>query len=49
MSVDKFSCALSKVLQGFGFDVVFDEDPRLHLHIEKTALAQTGHLGERLR
>ena len=40
VSVDEFSCALSKVLQGFGFDVVFDEDPRVHLHIEKTDLSK---------
>ena len=32
--------ALGKVLQGFGFDVVFDEDPRVHLHIEKTDLSK---------
>ena len=40
VSVDQFSSALGKVLQGFGFDVVFDEDPRVHLHIEKTDLSK---------
>ena len=44
VSVDEFSCALSKVLQGFGFDVVFDEDPRVHLHIEKTDLRKLATL-----
>ena len=44
VSVDEFSCALSKVLQGFGFDVVFDEDPRGHLHIEKTDLRKLATL-----
>ena len=29
VSVDQFSSALGKVLQGFGFDVVFDEDPQI--------------------
>ena len=44
VAVDEFSCALSKVLQGFGFDVVFDEDPRVHLHIEKTDLRKLATL-----
>ena len=44
VSVDEFSCALSKVLQGFGFAVVFDEDPRVHLHIEKTDLRKLATL-----
>ena len=38
VSIDQFSSALGKVLQGFGFDVVFDEDPNLDLHIEQTDL-----------
>ena len=40
VSVDQFSCALGKVLQGFGFDVVFDEDPRVNLRVEQTDLCQ---------
>ncbi len=38
VSVDQFSNALGKVLQGFGFDVVFDQDPGVNLRIEKTDL-----------
>ena len=38
--LDQFSCALGKVLQGFGFDVVFDEDPRVNLRVEQTDLCQ---------
>ena len=38
VSVDQFSSALGKVLQGFGFDVVFDEDPGVNLRIEQTDL-----------
>ena len=40
VSVDQFSSALGKVLQGFGFDVVFDEDPRVNLRVERTDLCQ---------
>ena len=40
VSVDQFSSALGKVLQGFGFDVVFDEDPRINLRVEETDMAR---------
>jgi len=40
VSVDQFSCALGKVLQGFGFDVVFDEEPVMNLRIEQTDLCK---------
>ncbi len=40
VSVDQFSCALGKVLKGFGFDVVFDEAPRVDLRVEQTDLRQ---------
>jgi len=40
VSVDQFSCALGKVLQGFGFDVVFDEEPVINLRIEQTDLCK---------
>ena len=40
ISVDQFSSALGKVLQGFGFDVVFDEDPQIHLRVEETDMAR---------
>ena len=40
VSVDQFSNALGKVLQGFGFDVVFDEEPVMNLRIEQTDLCK---------
>ena len=40
VSVDQFSSALGKVLQGFGFDVVFDEDPQINLRVEETDMAR---------
>ena len=40
VSVDQFSNALGKVLQGFGFDVVFDEEPFMNLRIEQTDLCK---------
>ena len=40
VSVDQFSSALGKVLKGFGFDVVFDEDPGVNLRIEQTDLCK---------
>jgi len=40
VSVDQFSSALGKVLQGFGFDVVFDEEPVVNLRIEQTDLCK---------
>ena len=40
VSVAQFSSALGKVLQGFGFDVVFDEDPQIHLRVEETDMAR---------
>jgi len=40
VSVDQFSNALGKVLQGFGFDVVFDEEPVMDLRIEQTDLCK---------
>ena len=41
VSVDQFSSALGKVLQGFGFDVVFDEDPQIDLRVEETDTARS--------
>ncbi|MEE2947120.1 MAG: hypothetical protein VX392_02265 [Verrucomicrobiota bacterium] len=40
VSVDQFSNALGKVLQCFGFDIVFDEEPVMNLRIEQTDLCK---------